>query len=145
MKARFLAVVLTAVVVVYLVLLADRAVRLLATGNVVGILLGIGVLVLPLIGLWIAWVNLRFGMRMEKLTKRLAAEDGLPDVSDLPRRPSGRVDRDAADEYFERMRAEAAEQPKDWRGWYRLAYAYDVAGDRGRARETMRHALELAD
>ena len=27
--------------------------------------------------------------------------------------------------------------------WYRLARAYDYAGDRGRARETMKKAVEL--
>ncbi len=140
-----MAVVLTAVVLVYLVLLAERAFQLIGTGQVAGILLGIGVLILPFVGLWIAWVNLRFGMRMERLTKRLEAEDGLPDISELPRRPSGRVDREAADEFFEQIRAEAARDPENWRGWYRLAYAYDVAGDRRRARETMRRALELAD
>ncbi|WP_031467346.1 hypothetical protein [Sciscionella sediminilitoris] len=145
MKAKVMAVVLTAVVLVYLVLLAERAFQLIGTGQVAGILLGIGVLILPFVGLWIAWVNLRFGMRMERLTKRLEAEDGLPDISELPRRPSGRVDREAADEFFEQIRAEAARDPENWRGWYRLAYAYDVAGDRRRARETMRRALELAD
>ncbi|WP_020498393.1 hypothetical protein [Sciscionella marina] len=145
MKAKVMAVVLTAVVLVYLVLLAERAFQLIGTGQITGILLGIGVLILPFVGLWIAWVNLRFGMRMERLTKRLEAEDGLPDISELPRRPSGRVDREAADEFFEQIRAEAAREPENWRGWYRLAYAYDVAGDRRRARETMRRALELAD
>ncbi|MDT5275119.1 MAG: hypothetical protein QOG95_2051, partial [Mycobacterium sp.] len=30
-----------------------------------------------------------------------------------------------------------------WRRWYRLARAYDYAGDRGRAREAMKQALEL--
>lgn len=145
MKARTTALILTAVVLVYLVLLADRAVALLRTGTAVGVGLGIGVLIIPLIGLWIAWMNLRFGMRTEQLAKRLDSEGGLPDTSELPRRPSGRVDHEAADAYFEQMRAGATAEPDDWRGWYRLAYAYDVAGDRRRARETMRRAVELAD
>ena len=35
--------------------------------------------------------------------------------------------------------------PEDWRGWYRLAHAYDLSGDRKRARSSMRHAIELAN
>lgn len=144
MKARTLALLLTAVVVVYLVLLAQRGVLLLSTGTAVGIGLGLGVLLLPVVGLWIAWANLRFGIRAEKLTNRLAAEGGLPDTSELPRRPSGRVERAAADAYFEQVRTAADAEPDDWRGWYRLAHAYDLAGDRRRAREAMRHAITLA-
>ena len=67
-----------------------------------------------------------------------------PTIPTLPRRPSGRVDRDAADAHFEVIRAEVEAAPEDWRGWYRLAHAYDLAGDRKRARSAMRHAIELA-
>lgn len=144
MKARTTAVLLTAVLVVYFVLLGQRAVLLIGTGTAVGIGLGAGVLVLPLLGAWIAVVNLRFGVRVERLARRLADEHALPDASDLPRRPSGRVDRDAADAWFDQRKAELDAAPDDWRTWYRLAYAYDLAGDRRRARDTMRHALDLA-
>ncbi|HEV3356123.1 MAG TPA: hypothetical protein VG247_04965 [Pseudonocardiaceae bacterium] len=144
MKARTTALLLTAVLVVYFVLLAQRAVLLIQTGTAAGIGLGVGVLILPLIGAWIAVVNLRFGMRVEKLARKLADDGLLPDVSELPRRPSGRIDRDAADAWFDERRAEVESAPRDWRAWYRLAYGYDIAGDRRRARETMRHALKLA-
>jgi hypothetical protein len=77
------------------------------------------------------------------MARELDAEGGLPDTSGLPRRPSGRVDRGAADEWFEERRAEVEAAPDDWRAWYRLAHAYDVAGDRTRARETMRKAIDL--
>lgn len=144
MKARTTAIVLTAVLVVYFVLLGERAVWLIQTGSGVGIGLGAAVLVLPLIGAWIAVVNLRFGAQVERLARRLADENALPDASDLPRRPSGRVDRSAADAWFDERKAELDAEPGDWRTWYRLAYAYDVAGDRRRARDTMRQALKLA-
>ena len=36
-----------------------------------------------------------------------------------------------------------ATAPQDWRGWYALAHAYDLAGDRKRARSAMRHAIDL--
>ena len=41
------------------------------------------------------------------------------------------------------VRTEVETDPDDWRRWYRLARAYDYAGDRRRAREAMRTALEL--
>ncbi len=143
MKTRTVALLLTAVLAVYFVLLGGKGVLLIGTGDPVGIGLGVGVLILPLIGAWIAWTNLRFGLKTEKMARQLADEGGLPDTSSLPRRPSGRVDRDAADAWFEERRVETEAEPNDWRSWFRLAQAYDLAGDRGRARETMRKAIAL--
>ena len=143
MKPLWTAIALTAALVVYLVLLADRAVLLIQAGGVVGTDLGVAVLVLPLIGVWYVVVQWQNGIRINRLAKRLESEGGLPDTSGLPRRPSGRVDRDAADEWFARQRVEVEQSPEDWRAWFRLAHAYDVAGDRGRAREAMRKAIEL--
>ncbi|MGH3519456.1 MAG: tetratricopeptide repeat protein [Haloechinothrix sp.] len=142
-KTLVAAVLLTAAVLIYLVLLAGRAVALLSTGDTIPVLLGVGVLLLPLLGLWIVVTTWRSGLRIARLAAKLAAEDGLPDVSSLPRRPSGRVDRAAADEWFAERRAEVEADPEDWRTWYRLAHAYDIAGDRRRAREIMRQAIEL--
>lgn len=143
MRARNIALLLTAAVAIYLVLLAGRAVALLRTGETAPVLLGIGVLLLPLLGVWILVATWRSGTRIQRLARRLEAEGGLPDVEDLPRMPSGRVDRKAADTWFEQRQAELDEHPGDWRYWYRIAHAYDIAGDRGRARETMRKAIEL--
>jgi hypothetical protein len=142
-KARNVALLLTVALVVYLVLLADHAVELLRTGSAAGAALGAAVLVLPLLGVWMVVATWRSGLRIQRLARRLDEEGGLPDVSDLPRRPSGRVDRDAADAWFEQRRAELEAHPDDWRHWYRLAHAYDIAGDRRRARTTMRKALDL--
>lgn len=138
-----IAALLTAGVVVYLFLLAGRAVALISSGDGVGVALGVGVLVLPVLGAWIVASTWLAGLRVDRLTRRLAAEDGLPDVSDLPRRPSGRVDRAAADAWFAERKAELDAAPEDWRAWYRVAHAYDIAGDRRRAREAMRKAVEL--
>ncbi|WP_173124733.1 hypothetical protein [Kibdelosporangium persicum] len=144
MSARTTALLLTAVLAVYFVLLTGRAVALLETGTGVGIGLGIGVLLLPLIGIWVAVATVRFGLRTERLAQRLADEGTLPDTSDLPRMPSGRIDRKAADAWFEDRRLEVEAAPEDWRAWFRLAHGYDIAGDRRRAREAMRKALELS-
>ena len=48
----------------------------------------------------VVW-ELRFGWQTQVLARRLAAENRLPDDSELPRRASGRVERDAADAHFE--------------------------------------------
>ena len=145
MSARSVSWVLAAVVVVYFVLLGGRAVALFRDGSPIAVAFGVGILLLPIVGAWVLWSTLRFGFRTQELGRRLAAENGLPDTSDLPRTPSGRVDRAAADAWFEQRRAEVEATPEDWRVWYRLAVAYDIAGDRSRGRQAMRKALELAD
>jgi hypothetical protein len=144
MSARSTSLLLVAALVVYFVLLTGRAVALLRTGTAVGIGLGVGVFLLPVVGAWVVVATVRFGFRTEKLARRLDAEGGLPDTDDLPRMPSGRIRRDAADAWFEERRAEVEAAPDDWRAWFRLAHGYDIAGDRRRAREAMRRALELS-
>ena len=142
-RIRVVVGILTAVLVVYFWLLADRAIALISSGSAAGIALGVGVLLLPIIGVVLVGWELRFGWQTQKLARQLAADDLLPDDSELPRRASGRVERDAADAHFEVIRAEVEAAPEDWRGWYRLAHAYDLAGDRKRARSAMRQAIEL--
>ena len=128
---------------VYFVMLGRTALALIASGEPAPIGLGLALLVLPLIGLWAMVATLRAGLAHQRLV-RLARESGMDlDVSDLPRRASGRIERDAADALFERTRAELEADRDNWVRWYRLARAYDFAGDRGRARETMRTAVEM--
>ena len=128
---------------VYFVMLGRTALALIASGEPAPVGLGVALLVLPLIGLWAMVATLRAGLAHQRLV-RLARESGMDlDVSDLPRRASGRIERDAADALFERTRAELEADRDYWVRWYRLARAYDFAGDRGRARETMRTAVEM--
>jgi cytochrome c-type biogenesis protein CcmH/NrfG len=132
-----------AALLVYLVLLGRAAVLMISSGRPVAIAFGGALLILPAIGLWAMIATLRAGIAHQKLA-RLAAEDGMElDVSALPRRPSGRIDRGAADALFDTVRTELDGDPNDWRRWYRLARAYDYAGDRSRAREAMKKAVEL--
>ena len=132
-----------AALLVYLVLLGRTAVLMISSGRAVAVVLGVALLILPAIGLWAMIATLRAGFTHQKLA-RLVVEDGMElDVSALPRRPSGRIERDAADALFDTVRAELDNDPDDWRRWYRLARAYDYAGNRGRAREAMRKAVEL--
>lgn len=142
MRTKTTIAVLVAVVVFYAGLIGLKGVGLLAGGSRVGQVLGVALLVLPLLGLLLVWREIEFGRRTAVLARELDAEGGLP-VDDLPRRPSGRVDRGAADAQFQAMRAAAEAEPDDWRAWFRLALAYDTAGDRTRAREAARHAITL--
>lgn len=142
MNARTVSWVLGGAVAVYLFFVAARAWVLLASGDPVPMLLGASVIVIPIIGAWMLARELGFGFRTQELGRILGREGGLP-VDDLPRTPSGRVQRDAADARFLECQREVERQPEDWRGWYRLAIAYDDARDRRRAREAMRTAIRL--
>jgi cytochrome c-type biogenesis protein CcmH/NrfG len=129
--------------IVYFVLLGRAALILVTSGKPAAIGLGVAVFLLPIVGLWAMIATLRAGFAHQRLARQ-AAEQGMElDVSALPRRPSGRIERDAADAMFHTVKAELEVDPEDWRRWYRLARAYDYAGDRGRARETMRTAVDM--
>lgn len=143
-RIRVVVGLLVAALLVYFWLLTERSVTLIGSGEPLAVLLGIGVLLLPIIGVVLVGYELRFGWQTQQLARQLADQDLLPDDSALPRRASGRVEREAADAHFEVVRVEVESAPEDWRGWYRLAHAYDVAGDRKRARSAMRRAIELA-
>ena len=142
MTTRTVAWILAAAVAVYLLFTAARSWALIASGDPVPIGLGIAVLVLPLIGAWVLWRELRFGLQSQTLGRELGAEGGLP-VDDLPRTPSGRIDKDAADARFVEYESQVQAAPGDWRAWYRLAIGYDDARDRKRARAAMREAIRL--
>lgn len=122
----------------YFALIGYRGVYLLGQPRWILKVLGVAVLVLPLIGCYLVAAELRFGRQAQRLTEELGSTE---DAVDVPRRPSGRVDRDAADAVFAQQRDRVQADPADWRGWYRLAEAYDAAGDRRRAREALRTAI----
>jgi cytochrome c-type biogenesis protein CcmH/NrfG len=143
-SARYVVAGLVAVLVVYLALALILAVGLLTSGTLVGVVLGVAVLVIPLIGAWVVWQELRFGFATSRLGKELAAAGHWP-VEDLPTRPSGRPEREAADAVFEQRRLETEAAPEDWQAWYRLGLAYADSGDRRRARAALRHAIALHD
>ncbi|WP_250324704.1 hypothetical protein [Williamsia sp. CHRR-6] len=125
----------------YILLLGSRAIDLMKAGTVVGIGLGAGVIILPFLGVWMVVATLRAGLTHQRLAAMMREQGRELDVSDLPRRPSGRIERAAADELFATVKAEWEAAPDDWRNTYRIARAYDYAGDRGRAREMMKRAV----
>lgn len=142
MKNRLAAILMAVLLALYLVLVAQHAVLLIATNILVARIEGIALLLLPIIGAWALIVELVFGMRAQRLLARMTALGALP-IDDLPHRPSGRPDREAADLEFPKYQAEVEAAPADWTAWYRLALAYDASGDRRRARWATRHAIRL--
>lgn len=132
----------TLLLVFYLVVSFQRSILLLTDNNLAAKAIGAAYLVLPIVGAWALIRELMFGARTEKMARILEAEGGLP-VDNLPRTPAGRIIRAAADQEFEKYRAEAEAAPEDWRSWFRLSCAYDAAGDRKRARASMRDAGRL--
>jgi cytochrome c-type biogenesis protein CcmH/NrfG len=129
--------------VLYLVLLGRIAIALIADGRAAPVGLGIALLLLPVVGAWALYATLRAGFAHQRLARQ-AADAGMDlDVSHIPRRASGRLERAGADELFATVRAELDADPDNWVRWYRVARAYDYAGDRSRAREAMKTAVEM--
>ncbi len=144
MNARSVAWVMAALCGFYLLFIAQRSWVLLSSGDLIPVVLGVALIALPVIGVWVVVRELQFGAKTAELGRALAASGGLP-ADDLPRTPGGRVVREAADERFAQRQAEVKAAPGDWGAWFRLAVAYDDAGDRRRARSAMRTAIERFD
>lgn len=142
-KGRALAAVMVALLSLYLLVSLQRAWLLLGSEHWAAKALAVGLIILPILGVWALVREVVFGARLEILGRRLGAEGGLP-LDDLPRRPSGRIVREAADEDFARWAQEAEQAPEDWRSWYRLGLAYAASGDTTRARRCMRDAVALS-
>ncbi|WP_327698054.1 hypothetical protein [Streptomyces sp. NBC_00459] len=142
MRAKLSYALTAAVLVFYFVLVGSRGVMLIQTGTLLTVTFGVAVLILPGIGVWFLWKNTQFVRDANRLATELEAEGGLP-VDELRRTPSGRVDRDSADEVFARRKAETESAPDDWRNWFRLAVAYHDARDTPRARKAMQRAIAL--
>ncbi|MEU2873666.1 hypothetical protein ABZ769_31445 [Streptomyces olivoreticuli] len=144
MRAKIVYFALAAVLVVYFVLVGSRGVMLIQQGTAITVTFGAAVLVLPFIGAWFLYQTTKFARDADRLARELEAEGGLP-VDELVRMPSGRIDRDSADEVFARRQAETEDAPGDWRTWFRLAVAYHDARDTPRARKAMQRAIALHD
>ncbi|WP_407662152.1 tetratricopeptide repeat protein [Microterricola pindariensis] len=142
MKGRTAALLMAALLALYIVLIGWRAVQFVMTGEPIAVGIGIALIVLPLVGAWALGRELLFGVRSQRLVGVLEAEGALPEEV-LPTRASGRPLRDAADEDFGRFQAEVEAAPEDWRAWFRLGLAYDASGDRRRARKAIIHAIAL--
>jgi len=142
MQAKLGAGVMTVLTLLYVITLGQRGFMMLADPSPFNRIFGLFILVLPVFGLVGIFIELRFGVRVEKMAKQVEAEGKWP-IRNLPLRPSGRPEPAAADKEFERIRDELDQAPDDWHSWFNLSLAYDACGDRRRARAAMRKALKL--
>jgi tetratricopeptide (TPR) repeat protein len=135
---------MTALVIVYLVLIAERSYALIVSGEPIGLALGSIMLFLPAVAFWAIAMELRFGLRIEKLGNILMKENAWPRF-DFEYRPSGRPTKASAEAVFDDYRKRLEADEKNWKAWFALGLAYDAAGDRARARKSMREAITLAN
>lgn len=126
----------------YLVYTADRGVSLLLSGSVAGVVLGLGMILLPVLGAWALVREILFGTRIQMMAQQLSDSGDLAE-DNLPRTPSGKVDREAAAAEFESFAAAVEQEPENWKAWFNLACMYDAVGERKRARAAMRNAWSL--
>ena len=140
--AKVAVAAMTALVVVYLVFTLQLAWQMLATGSPIAQAMGAALVIFPIAAFWLVGREIQFGMQSERLLADLAARGELP-PDDLPRRPSGRVVREAADADFTRWKHGVEADPSSAAAWARLALAYGASGDRRRSRAAMRRAIRL--
>ena len=126
--------------VFYLVAAFGSAARFITSAEPLAKVIGFAALVIPLVGVWILIREVLFGSRTQTMAGILESEGLLPE-DNLPRTPSGRIVKAAADEDFVQYKDEVEANPESWKSWHRLALAYDASGDRRRARESMRTAI----
>lgn len=136
-------VVMSALLVLYFVFVGIRAVALLASGSPVAVAMGVALLILPLLGIWALWRELKFGRDSTRLADRLETEGRMPEEP-VAALPSGRPVREDADAAFPRYQQEVEADPTSWQAWMRLGIVYDACGDRKRARAAIREAIALS-
>jgi hypothetical protein len=135
---------MSALVVMYLVLVAERSVALIGSGEPIGIAIGSLMIFLPLLAFWGIAMELRFGLRIEKLGEELKRENAWPKFP-FEIRASGRPTKQSAKDVFAEFRQKVVADESNWKAWFALGLAYDAAGDRPRARKAMRQAISLAN
>lgn len=96
-------VALALLLLLYVGLVGQRAFALMGTGDAVGIVLGVAILVIPLLVVWFLVRELAQARAVDRLTRLLQTEGGLQ-IDDLPRSPGGRIDKAVAAERFDDAR-----------------------------------------
>jgi hypothetical protein len=140
--AKLGAIVTGSLVIMYVALLSNTALALVASDDTIAKLIGALLFVFPIFAIWSIFKEFAFGIKIEKLGKQLEAENGWPEFR-FELRPSGRPVRESADREFDRFREKTQNEPNEWRNWFALGLVYDAAADRARARACMRKALKL--
>lgn len=140
MSAKVWALVMTALAVIYVLLLGQKGVLLLLEDNWVAKVMGLGLLVLPLVATWAILTEVKFGIDAE----RLAKTNTQPELQ-FEMRPSGKPTKESAQLEFERLKSLVSQDLENWELWFRLGECYDASGDRKLARKAIRKAIKLAN
>jgi tetratricopeptide (TPR) repeat protein len=142
-SAKFGAIVMTGLLGVYLTLVWERSVALVNSPQPIAVAIGSLMLFLPVVAAWGIFLELRFGLRIEKLGEILKKENAWPRF-EFELRPSGRPTRESAEAIFGKYQKLVENDESNWKVWFALGLAYDAAGDRARARKAMRSAIALS-
>ena len=140
-SAKLSAVVMAALVLMYVALLGQKGYLFLLEANPVAKVIGGSILVIPVVGAWAIYRELRFGLAIEKLGKLLENEGNWPRFR-FGVLPSGRANKAEALQEFQEYKDAALADEDNWRKWFALGLIYDACGDRKRARSAMRQAIE---
>ena len=142
-SAKFGAIVMTGLLGVYLTLVWERSIALVNSPQPIAVAIGSLMLFLPVVAAWGIFLELRFGLRIEKLGEILKKENAWPRF-EFELRPSGRPTRESAEVIFGKYQKLVENDESNWKVWFALGLAYDAAGDRARARKAMRRAIALS-
>jgi len=140
-SAKLGAVVMAALVLMYVALLGQKGYLFLLESNPVAKVIGGSILVIPVVGAWAIYRELRFGLAIEKLGKLLENEGNWPRFR-FGVLPSGRANKAEALQEFQEYKDAALADEDNWRKWFALGLIYDACGDRKRARSAMRQAID---
>ena len=105
----------------------------------ISVTMGVALLVMPVIGVWFIVRELLFGFRSNRLVDELEQSGELPSFH-FPETGARRIGEDQ----FAPFATAAQNHGNSWQAWMRLGLAYDAAGDRRRARESMNRAIALS-
>jgi hypothetical protein len=142
-SAKFGAIVMTGLLGVYLTLVGERSIALVNSPQPIAVAIGALMLFLPAVAAWGIFLELRFGLRIEKLGEILKKDNAWPRF-EFELRPSGRPTRESAEAIFGKYQKLVENDESNWKVWFALGLAYDAAGDRARARKAMRSAIALS-
>jgi tetratricopeptide (TPR) repeat protein len=134
---------MTGLLGVYLTLVWERSIALVNSPQPIAVAIGSLMLFLPVVAAWGIFLELRFGLRIEKLGEILKRENDWPRF-EFELRPSGRPTRESAEVIFGKYQKLVENDESNWKVWFALGLAYDAAGDRARARKAMRRAIALS-
>jgi cytochrome c biogenesis protein CcdA len=143
MNAKIGAFVMGGFTLLYCLLLTNTAIKLISADHWIGKAMGVLLLVFPLVAVAFTVREFLFGVQLERLSKRIDNSGQWP-LFDLELRPSGRPTKESANANFVIQKQKVENNEHSYLNWFALGLAYDAAGDRRRARESMRQAIKLS-